>query len=312
MSCAVVRWPGILEQREQRQQQEDDDHPEGEIAQIGVHPVSFMAVGGPAALLHYAASKLSGRFTSVPRYNLGAGRAPAKGTATCNPSSHSTAVWPEPRLPYLPVVKAERTAPVGRAGARSTTSRPAVRVTSAPANVRRNRKVSRRDARLGARQRLVERLELAELDRPLVAGMRDRAAEQAQRHFRGQAGEFFGIEDDRTAIGPRRLATTPPPRRATAVSIAASARRSRRASSARRRASSPSRASAGITSRSRARVKRGSRFDGSSAKCDPGARERRESRAFGMSSSGRTSMISALRRYRRGSGDDRAPWRRAR
>jgi hypothetical protein len=28
---------GTLEQREQRQQQEDDDHPKGEIAQIGIH-----------------------------------------------------------------------------------------------------------------------------------------------------------------------------------------------------------------------------------------------------------------------------------
>ncbi len=31
----------VLEQREQRQQQQNDDHPEGEIAQIGVHPESF-------------------------------------------------------------------------------------------------------------------------------------------------------------------------------------------------------------------------------------------------------------------------------
>ncbi len=39
----------ILEQGEQREQQENDDHPEGEIAQIGVHPLSFMTVGGTAA-----------------------------------------------------------------------------------------------------------------------------------------------------------------------------------------------------------------------------------------------------------------------
>ena len=31
---------GILEQREQRQQQQNDDHPEGEVAEIGVHPKS--------------------------------------------------------------------------------------------------------------------------------------------------------------------------------------------------------------------------------------------------------------------------------
>src|SRR5262249_2366590 len=39
----------ILEQGEQRQQQENDDHPKGEVAQIGVHPVSFTAVGRSAA-----------------------------------------------------------------------------------------------------------------------------------------------------------------------------------------------------------------------------------------------------------------------
>ena len=38
MSCADVRWPGVLEQREKREQQQNDDHPEGEIAQVGVHP----------------------------------------------------------------------------------------------------------------------------------------------------------------------------------------------------------------------------------------------------------------------------------
>jgi hypothetical protein len=33
---------GILEQREQRQQQQNDNNPKGEIAQIGVHRVSFV------------------------------------------------------------------------------------------------------------------------------------------------------------------------------------------------------------------------------------------------------------------------------
>ncbi len=39
----------ILEQGEQREQQQNDDHPKGEIAQIGVHPVSFLAAGDTAA-----------------------------------------------------------------------------------------------------------------------------------------------------------------------------------------------------------------------------------------------------------------------
>jgi hypothetical protein len=39
----------ILEQGEQREQQENDDHPEGEVAQVGVHSVSFTAIGRSAA-----------------------------------------------------------------------------------------------------------------------------------------------------------------------------------------------------------------------------------------------------------------------
>ena len=30
----------ILEEREERKQKQDNDHPEGEIAQIGIHPLS--------------------------------------------------------------------------------------------------------------------------------------------------------------------------------------------------------------------------------------------------------------------------------
>src|SRR6516162_6478830 len=39
----------VLEQGEQREQQENDDHPKGEVAQVGVHPMSFTAVGRSAA-----------------------------------------------------------------------------------------------------------------------------------------------------------------------------------------------------------------------------------------------------------------------
>src|SRR5476649_2673514 len=61
--------------------------------------------------------------------------------------------------------------------------------------------------------------------------------------------------------------------RSTAASIAVSARLSRRASSESLRASRPSRASSAIRPRSRARVKRGSRFD------DPSNRDPRFTRA---------------------------------
>ncbi len=43
ISCVTDRWPGFWNTREQRQQEQDDDHPEGEIAQIRIHPVSLMA-----------------------------------------------------------------------------------------------------------------------------------------------------------------------------------------------------------------------------------------------------------------------------
>jgi hypothetical protein len=45
----VLAW--VLEQREQRQEQQDDDHPEGEIAQIGIHPWILTAAIGAAAVL---------------------------------------------------------------------------------------------------------------------------------------------------------------------------------------------------------------------------------------------------------------------
>ena len=151
-----------------------------------------------------------------------------------------------------------------------------------------------------------ERLELAEPHRPLVADVRDGAAEQAQRHL-GRQPENFSAS---SRIGPpsvQAAADTAPAATPTASSIAASARRSRRASSASRLASSPSPASTGISARSRARVKRGSRFDGSSQNGDAGRpRSVAISRAFGRSSSGRTSKSGAVpvRRARRAEPDD--------
>jgi hypothetical protein len=68
-----------LEQREQREQQQNNDHPKGEIAQVGVHPVSFMAAGQSATRsFHYARNI---RPIHVrPDHNLCAKRAPANGT----------------------------------------------------------------------------------------------------------------------------------------------------------------------------------------------------------------------------------------
>src|SRR5713226_5916120 len=41
---------GVLKNREQRQQQQNDDHPEGEIAQIGIHPTTLMVQGHMSSL----------------------------------------------------------------------------------------------------------------------------------------------------------------------------------------------------------------------------------------------------------------------
>jgi hypothetical protein len=50
---------GILKQREQGQQQQDDDHPEGEIAQVGVHPTSFVTSRMTSAVSSLAAQAAS-------------------------------------------------------------------------------------------------------------------------------------------------------------------------------------------------------------------------------------------------------------
>ena len=87
-----------------------------------------------------------------------------------------------------------------RAGARSTVSRSPPRLTRAPARVRRSRE-------LGLAQAVIKAFELGKLDRALVAGMGDGAAEEPQRHFGGQIRELRGRECDRTALpatGPER------------------------------------------------------------------------------------------------------------
>jgi len=40
---------GILEQREQRQQQQQNDHPKGEIAEVGIHRMSLTGRDGSAS-----------------------------------------------------------------------------------------------------------------------------------------------------------------------------------------------------------------------------------------------------------------------
>ena len=40
MSCVAVRWPGFWNNVNESKQKQDNDDPEREITEIGVHPVS--------------------------------------------------------------------------------------------------------------------------------------------------------------------------------------------------------------------------------------------------------------------------------
>ncbi|GAB6996219.1 hypothetical protein JCM18382A_09870 [Bradyrhizobium sp. 17-4] len=71
----------ILEKREQRQQQQDNNDPEGEIPQIGVHGLPSVVARIAASLYPWAGSVGIPR-ESIPSmpYNLGAAGVDAKGT----------------------------------------------------------------------------------------------------------------------------------------------------------------------------------------------------------------------------------------
>ena len=188
-----------------------------------------------------------------------------------------------------------------RGGARSTMTRPLCSDTKAPARVRRKWPVEKASS-----ERFAQRLELAELDRPLVAHLPDRAADQAQCNFCRQFLQTSGVECDRvrrsTRTEPRRTPRRPLPR------CAASLRRTRRANWTSRCAVRPSCANAGASPRQRTRAKRGSELLGSSAWLNPAASSVAMRRAFGMSSRGRTSagLSPASRIAGNPSGDTRA------
>jgi hypothetical protein len=63
--------PRVLEYREKRQQQQDDNHPEGEIAQIGIHPATLKGssvpgrTGFPAAAAIPTGSNVSVRLAAA-------------------------------------------------------------------------------------------------------------------------------------------------------------------------------------------------------------------------------------------------------
>ena len=103
-------------------------------------------------------------------------------------------------------------------------------------------------------------------------------AEQTKRHFFRQPEKSIRFEFDARAFGPSALGRRDNVSAAlvTADVSAASARRMRLASSDNRCADNPSLASSGMISRQRGRVKRGSRFEGSSANAMRALRKRRD------------------------------------
>ena len=301
MSCAVVRCPGFWNSVNSASSKRTMITQRAKLRRLAFILVSF-AVGGPAALLLVSCQQVK------------ADSRPSRSQSRCRGArcqgnrlhfSHSTAVCDRPRLPYLAVVKVaddqrrwsapERARP--RAGRQRAS--PALPPTCAAAG--RFRAASPPRALVSVSQSASS---LPSCDRPFIAALRDRTAEQPQCHLGGQTERIFrhrrrSDRDRTTALcdsARRRNADRRLDRRLGAPQAARQQRK--------RRASSPSRASAGITARSRARVKRGSRFDASSAKAMPARASVATSRAFGMPSSGRTSMISLAaagrqRRHRR-------------
>ena len=293
MSCDVVPLARILEQREQRQQQQDDDHPKGEIAQIGVHPDVLLAAGDAGQLRQNAANLRPIHVSPDPQSRSRRGPLPRERAAMI--LLYSIAVWRTRAghvAPWLRLLRASlrrwRRALDRRAGL-------AASVTSAPAKVRRNRVVCRMRAYRREASNSVSSLPSS--TGALVADNGDRARQEPQRHFGGQTQNFSASKTIGPRIRPSPIATAPPPRPRPPSRCAASARRSRRARIASRRASSPSRASAGISSRSRGRAKRGSRLltDRRAKSIRRSRQGSRASRAFGMSRNGRASMISRPR-----------------
>src|SRR5262249_44156439 len=122
----------ILKQGEQCKQQQDDDHPKGEIAEVGVHALRPSRPRGSQRPLVLAATR--GRFTSIPGNNVGLAGGPAKGTAAIWPILPRFASYRRfgiVRRPCLRVVKAllRLLFRAARAGARSIVSRSPISVT---------------------------------------------------------------------------------------------------------------------------------------------------------------------------------------
>src|SRR5262249_41497988 len=113
----------VLEQCEKGEQKQDDDHPQGEIAQIGVHPASFSTTGVPG-------SRLRARMR----------RRPSLPTVQCRLRGSFCQDNGRFSLIYNTASRGGRggRSPRG-AGARSPAIRSAETVTSAPASVRRRR-----------------------------------------------------------------------------------------------------------------------------------------------------------------------------
>ncbi len=246
MSCEEARWLGILEQREQRKQQQNDDDPESEIAEIGVHPKSSfllrafrLRADGPA--------RLQRCFEDCPTFGqCRSADAPCQGNrppkSTANPAYSNPSGRRVPRL--RPISFALWLRPFR--GARLRRARRALDQ-SAGRRVQRDHRAGQGAAKphgvpAAAVKRGVQRFELAEFDRALVADRGRWPGRAAAARSRPASAK---TRRPATATGPplrprprreRGLRPHRPPPRARA-----SARRTRRASSASRSAVRPSR-----------------------------------------------------------------------
>ncbi len=177
----------ILKQREQCKQQQDNDDPQGEIAQIGVHLMSLTPDRAESGGLMRAGKSWR---LHVPSTRQCKGQpAPCQG----NPLR-------KPRNIYGYFVKR---AVAMRAKSRFAARRRAFDRQPVAAEADQGAGQGPAQPGIGLAQRVIKALELGELDRALVAGMGDGAAEEPQRHFGGQSRKLVGRECDRTALRPR-------------------------------------------------------------------------------------------------------------
>ena len=238
MSCAVVRWPGFWNSVNSASSKRTMITQRAKLRRLAFIPCPSAAVGRqPLRPLHCPQVKANSR---PSRSQFRCRAAPCQGNLT-RISSHSTAVWRRRACHIRPWLRLSatrrRSAAPGRARPRAGRGQRHQRSRQGAAQPRRARA-------LGAPALRAPRSSASSL--PSWTGPSSPTCAIARPSRRsatsaGQAGEFFGIEHDRAAIGPRPLRQSlrprrrppsrSPPRRAAAAAPAArgGARRAPRA-----------------------------------------------------------------------------------